>query len=80
MNSTASQMLGWSQQELLEVDVDFVRDLATNRDNQHLVRAIVGPTASSTPNRKSAAVGPSSYMRQSPSSPRGSRCFQRLKT
>jgi EAL domain-containing protein (putative c-di-GMP-specific phosphodiesterase class I) len=27
---------------LLKVDVDFVRDLATNRDNQHLVRAIVG--------------------------------------
>jgi PAS domain S-box-containing protein len=26
----------------LKVDVDFVRDLATNRDNQHLVRAIVG--------------------------------------
>ena len=26
----------------LKVDVDFVRDLATNRDNQHLVKAIVG--------------------------------------
>jgi EAL domain-containing protein (putative c-di-GMP-specific phosphodiesterase class I) len=26
----------------LKVDVDFVRDLATNRDNQHLVSAIVG--------------------------------------
>jgi PAS domain S-box-containing protein len=26
----------------LKVDVDFVRDLATNHDNQHLVRAIVG--------------------------------------
>jgi PAS domain S-box-containing protein len=26
----------------LKVDVDFVRDLATNRDNQYLVRAIVG--------------------------------------
>jgi hypothetical protein len=26
----------------LKVDVDFVRDLATNQDNQHLVRAIVG--------------------------------------
>lgn len=26
----------------LKVDVDFVRDLATNRNNQHLVKAIVG--------------------------------------
>ncbi len=26
----------------LKVDVDFVRDLPTNRDNQHLVKAIVG--------------------------------------
>ena len=26
----------------LKVDIDFVRDLATNRDNQHLVKAIVG--------------------------------------